>query len=192
MTNNIATVALMRHGGSHLIRPIVANLGFDIIEPGNFGAPLDKSVGPVIVFLRDPRDRMASTLRWWLEKPRKASLFPSNDSTSKDGQMLFLLDDQGFLVEMLEWANIWCNWSETIPYRVHFETISYKIVGGIANHLRLPQNPDRDKKIFSDVYQHSRTYTGNHSKWREYFGPMSLEFWNKNGGEDLLGMMGYI
>lgn len=191
MMNNVATIALLRHGGSHLIRPIVANLGFDIIEPGNFGAPLGQAVGPVIVFLRDPRDRMASTLRWWLDKPRKASLFPSTVAT-KDEQILFLLDDQAFLSEMLVWADIWCNWSKSMPYRVRFETISPRVVGGIANHLGLPQNPDRDEKIFSCVYGHGRTYTGSHSKWREYFGSMSLEFWNNNGGKDLLGMMGYV
>lgn len=188
-TGNIATVALLRHGGSHLIRPIIANLGFDIIEPGNFGAPLDQAVGPIIVFLRDPRDRMASTLRWWLDKPRKASLF-SSDAT-RDEQILFLLDDQQFLVEMLKWANVWCNWRKTVPYKVHFETISSRVVGGIANYLGLPQNPDRDERIFSDVYGHGRTYTGSYSKWREYFGPLSLEFWNRNGGQDLLNMMGY-
>src|SRR4051812_49294270 len=74
VTGNIATVALLRHGGSHLIRPIVSRLGFEIVEPGNFGAPLDQAVGPVVVFLRDPRDRMVSTLRWWREKPRKADM----------------------------------------------------------------------------------------------------------------------
>jgi hypothetical protein len=187
--NNIATVALLRHGGSHLIRPIVANLGFEIIEPGNFGAPLDQSVGPVIVFLRDPRDRMVSTLRWWHGKPRKAVMLDGNNN---DEQLRCLLETKGFLAEMLTWAEVWCNWNKTIPYKVHFETISPRVVGGIANHLSLPQNPDRDERIFDSVYGHGRTYTGNHSKWRESFGPLSIDYWNNNGGRDLLNMMGYV
>jgi hypothetical protein len=180
----------MRHGGSHLIRPIVANLGFDIIEPGNFGAPLDQAVGSVIVFLRDPRDRMVSTLRWWRGKPRKAASL--GDGNNDDAQIRHLLENMGFLAEMLVWANIWCNWTKTVPYKVHFETVSSRVVGGIASHLKLPQNPDRDERIFSDVYGHGRTYTGNHSKWRGHFGPLSIEYWNNKGGRDLLEMMGYV
>jgi hypothetical protein len=190
VTGNIATVALLRHGGSHLIRPIVSRLGFEIIEPGNFGAPLDQAVGPVIVFLRDPRDRMVSTLRWWREKPRKADML--GGESGDDAQLRYLLEKRGFLAEMLVWANVWCRWTKTVPYKVKFETISPGVIGGIANHLGLPHNSDRDEKIFSDVYGHGRTYTGRHSKWRESFGPMSIEYWNNNGGRNLLDMMGYV
>lgn len=188
--NKVATIALMRHGGSHLIRPIVSKLGFDIVEPGNFGAPLDQAIGPVVVFLRDPRDRMVSTLRWWRGKPRKAEMLGNNPSD--DSQLRHLLEQRGFLVEMLVWANVWCNWTKTVPYKVRFESISSRVVGGIANHLSLPQDSKRDERIFSEVYGHGRTYTGSHSNWRGSFGPLSIDFWNKKGGRDLLNMMGYV
>ena len=166
--NNIATIALMRHGGSHLIRPIIAKLGFDIIEPGNFGAPLDKSMGPVIVFLRDPRNRMVATLRWWRGKPRKASVL-SNVGITDDEQLLYLLRQQGFLEEMLRWAKIWCSWGDALY--VHFEGMSVSKVESISNHLGLPPDKERDKSIYNEVYGHGRTYTGNHSDWRGSFGP---------------------
>lgn len=185
---NIATVALMRHGGSHLIRPIVANLGFDIIEPGNFGAPLDQAVGPVIVFLRDPRDRIGATLRWWRGKPRKAAVL-SNGGETNDEQLLYLLQQQGFLDEMIRWAKIWCHWEGS--YVARFETMRYQVVGSIARHLGLPRDVGRDRRIFDLAYLKGRTYTGEHTKWREYFGPLSMEYWDKNGGPDLLNMMGY-
>lgn len=187
--DNIATIALMRHGGSHLIRPIVANLGFDIIEPGNFHAPLDQAVGPTIVFLRDPRNRMAATLRWWRTKPRKNDLLTSNGNTN-DEQLVYLLRNQNFLNEMLQWANIWCNWSP--PHLiVRFESMNVGRVKVIAKHLGLSDDKERDERVFNEVYEKGRTYTGNRSNWRDYFGPLSTQYWENNGGRDLMNLMGY-
>lgn len=186
---SICTVALLRHGGSHLIRPIVDKLGFDIVEPGNFDAPLDKAIGPVIVFLRDPRDRMVSTMRWWRGKPRKVAIMQEGKSTD-DAQLKWLLDSQHFLAEMLEWARIWCRW--TPSYVARFETIDATVVSEMASFLGLDHNPDRDKQIFESVYGHGRTYTGSHSKWRDHFGPLALDYWNNNGGDKLLSLMGYV
>lgn len=180
----------MRHGGSHLIRPIVAKLGFDIIEPGNFGARLDEKVGPVIVFLRDPRDRMVSTMRWWRGKPRKAAQLAKAGDTD-DLQILYLLKDQGFMEEMLVWANIWCKFYGP-RLQLNFERMSILTVGTIARYLNLGPNEKRDERIFLEVYEHSRTYTGKHSKWQDSFGPLSLEYWNNNGGSNLLSLMGYV
>jgi hypothetical protein len=133
---------------------------------------------------------MVSTLRWWRNKPRKVALL-GNDN-SDDAQLRHLLEKRGFLDEMLVWTDVWCTWTKTVPYKVKFETISSKVVGGIANHLSLPQNEDRDERIFSEIYGHGRTYTGNHSNWRDSFGPLSLDYWNANGGKVLLDMMGYV
>ncbi len=186
---SVATVALMRHGGSHLIRPIVAKMGFDIIEPGNFGASLDQAVGPVIIFLRDPRNRMVSTMRWWREKPRKAALLAEAGDTD-DAQLQYLLDEQGFLPEMLEWAKEWCRFRPG-SLTVYFEYMDSVVVGVIARHLGLDSDKKRDVEIFQEVYGHGRTYTGNLSKWENSFGPLSMAFWNNNGGNELLSMMGY-
>jgi hypothetical protein len=183
-----ATVALMRHGGSHLIRPIVAKLGFDIVEPGNFGAPLAEAVGPVIVFLRDPRNRMSATLRWWAARGK---LHPSVTNAAMDEQMLFLLREKGFLEEMLRWASVWCNWSPPKTV-VRFERMNLASIRLIANRLGLSRDVERDKRIFGEVYGKGRTYTGNHSNWKEYFGPLSMTYWNNSGGSELLKLMGYV
>lgn len=187
----IATVALLRHGGSHLIRPIVSKLGAEIIEPGNFGAPLDQAHGPVIVFLRDPRDRMAATHRWWSQKPRKARLM-GLAGNSTDEQIAWLLDDAGFLGEMLRWARIWCYWPQAL--KVRFEDIAgcgTEEIRRIASHLGLVRDYQRDAEIYDAVWLKGRTYTGKHSDWREYFGPQSNEVWKTNGGPELLELMGY-
>lgn len=187
----IATVALMRHGGSHLIRPIVAKLGFEIIEPGNFGAPLDQAQGRVIVFLRDPRDRMVATHRWWLHKPRKAASMAAGGE-SADAQIAWLLTEGQFLPEMLRWARIWCTCPEALTVR--FEDLRERGTNEItrlAAYLGLPANAERDAAIFTQVYGHGRTYTGRHSDWRDIFGPKATQVWALHGGPDLLWMMGY-
>ncbi len=186
----VATIALMRHGGSHLIRPIVAQMGFDIVEPGNFGAPLDEAQGPVIVFLRDPRDRMVSTLRWWREKPRKLTeLTVKCKGKSDDEQLLYLLSEDGFLEEMLTWARIWCNWPNALIIR--FEDIRYQgcsVIDTIADHLGFVGDTEA---IFNAVYEKSHTFTGRYSNWYEWFGVKSNSYWELNGGIELLELMGY-
>lgn len=180
----VATVALMRHGGSHLIRPIVAKMGFDIREPGNFDFPIDEAEGPVVVFLRDPRDRMAASLRWWMERGKG-----DRYGESSDEQLAGMLTEGGFIADMTRWAGIWCKWPGSLTVR--FEDLRsdgvYQ-VSRIARHLGV----DCDAAaIFNEVYGKGRTYTGRHSNWVEHFGPLSIAAWSTHGGPDLLETMGY-
>lgn len=190
----VATVALMRHGGSHLIRPIVSRLGFEIIEPGNFGAPLDQAQGPVIVFLRDPRDRMVATRRspgGWLHKPRKSEQL-MRVASDEDGQLAWMIDDAGFMTEMLRWARIWCRWPGALIVR--FENVrsdGCAEVSRIMAHLGLSENRDRAVALFAETYGTGRTYSGRHSDWRESFGPLARAAWERTGGAELLELMGY-
>lgn len=187
----IATVALLRHGGSHLIRPIVAGLGCEeIVEPGK-NAPLDRAQGPVIAFVRDPRDRMAATLRWWRGKPGKAARLPAGDDEAL-AWLLVQAEDGGFLAAMLEWARIWCFWPGAL--RVSFEDMRAQgpaEVGRIAAHLGLPADPARDGRLFGEHYAAGKTYTGRHSDWRQTFGPLANAAWAAHGGAELLEIMGY-
>lgn len=189
----ICTVPLMRHGGSHLIRPIVAALGGDpIIEPGRVTAPIDESHGPVIVFRRDPRDRMAATQRWWTGKPRKLQSMRQGGDDA-DGQIAWLLIEGGFLPEMLRWARIWCNRPDALTVR--FEDMRERgtdEIARIAEHLGKPRDYQRDAEIWESIWLKGRTYTGKHSDWREYFGPKSNAVWEREGGPELVRLMGYV
>ncbi len=187
----ICTIALLRHGGSHLIRPIVADLGFQIIEPGNFGASIDRARGPTIVFLRDPRDRMVATHRWWTGKPRKATSMAAGGDTA-DGQIAWLLTEGGFLQEMLRWARIWCQWPRALTVRFEdFRKNGPLEVWRIGCHLGLDRTYPQDVELFNKVYGQGRTYTGSHSDWRQTFGPLSNAAWAENGGPELLWLMSY-
>lgn len=184
----IATVALMRHGGSHLIRPIVSRMGFEIIEPGNFGAPANRARGPVIVFLRDPRDRMVSTFRWWMNKPRKVEILIGRGDTD-DAKLAWLLGDYGFMAEMTGWSQIWCPWPDALTVRFEdLRTDGPREVMRIAKHFGVGCDA---AAVFDAVYAKGRTYTGQHSDWREGFGPLSLATWADHGGPELLEIMGY-
>lgn len=189
----VATVALLRHGGSHLIRPIVARLGFDIIEPGKHGAAIDQAEGPVIVFLRDPRDRMVATWRWWLRQPGKSDRL-ARVSAVPDEQLAWLLAeaDGGFVAEMLRWAEIWCAWPNALTVR--FEELretGTREIARIAAHLGKPEDYQRDAAIWDAVFEKGRTFTGRYSDWREMFGPKSTAAWEEHGGPRLLELMGY-
>lgn len=183
------TVALMRHGGSHLIRPIVHGMtGAQLLEPGKKGRPIDRAEGPVIVFLREPRDRMVATFRWWSKKEGKAARLAAAGK-SVDRQMAWLLSDAGFMADMLRWSKIWCSWPGALTVR--FEDIRANgpsEVERIATFLGVKCDAD---ELFGQVYKNSPTYTGRHSDWREWFGPRSLAAWDANGGQELLRVMDY-
>lgn len=188
----IATVALMRHGGSHLIRPIVAELGFDIIEPGNFGAPIGEARGKVIVWLRDPRDRMVSTMRWWRNKPRKLNALTAAGD-SDDEQLAWLLGEGGFLPEMLRWSRIWCArpLGTENALAVRFEDMrQWPIVeiDAIARHLGVACDAVAIRDL---TLERGRTFTGRYSDWRQSFGPLATAVWSAQGGAELLEIMGY-
>lgn len=188
----ICTVALMRHGGSHFIRPIVHEItgGAEIVEPGKKGRPLGEAKGPVIVFLRRPRDRIVATYRWWMRQDGKRARLERAGKTP-DARIAWLLEhaDGGFLPGMLEWARIWCRWPGALTVR--FEDLREKgaeEVTRIANFLAVDCDAEA---IFRKVYGNSPTFTGAHSDWQATFGPKATEAWRRNGGAELLRLMGY-
>jgi hypothetical protein len=188
---NTATIALMRHDGSHLIRPIVDQLGFTIVEPGKFGAPKAQAVGPVVVWLRDPRNRMVSTLRWRFDKPKYADRLKRFDG-NHDLELVWLLGDQKFMSEMVRWARTWMRWDGAL--RVKFEDFKSDgpaQIARIAAHLGCAVDPVRDERLYQEIWEHSRTYTGSHSVWQEWFGPQTKQFWREHGGDELVHLMGY-
>jgi hypothetical protein len=200
------TVALLRHGGSHLIRPIVAEIsGAPIIEPGKKGAPEGKSQGPVIVFLRDPRDRIVATYRWTMRREgSKKQLRIARAGRNDDERLAYFITAGSdavtdYISPMMDWARVWCYWPGAL--RVHFETL--RELGGaevarVASFLKydFPEalqftDDRRAAELFARVNDNAKTVQGPHSKWREWFGPLSKAAWLNHDGEKLLEIMGY-
>lgn len=190
----VATVALMRHGGSHLIRPIVSGMGFELVEPGNFNAPIDKAFGPVVFFPRDPRDRVVSLLRFNLRfKPAKR-LIAAKKGTANDTMLAVTLNSEPFIAEMLRWAKIWAVWPGAL--RLNYEELaaSSTALGAVAKisaFLGLSKDADRDQRLLASVFEKSHTFSGEHSHWQDWFGRQSLEIWQRDGGPELVQILGY-
>lgn len=204
-----ATVACLRHAGTHLIRPIVFDLGFRIVEPGyqavnyetgeEFIAPIDKAEGPVILFPRDPRNRIVALCRWKLEHSAatRSIVTRNGTATTKDAMVVATMESEPFLANMLEWAQIWCVDRAADSLRVTFEDLSKSehsaraLVGKMADHLGLSPDGARDRRIVAAHFRQSPTYTGDLSRYKDWFGPESWHTWESQGGPQLMHLMGY-
>lgn len=204
-----ATVACLRHAGTHLIRPIVFDLGFRIVEPGYKGVdyetgeeiiyPIDQSNGPTILFPRDPRNRIVALCRWKLEHSAatKAIVTRNGMATTNDAMIVATMESEPFIANMLEWAQIWCVDRAHDSLRVTFEALSESdhkargLVGEMAKHLGLEPDGVRDQRIVKDHYRQSPTYTGDLSRYKDWFGPESWHTWESQGGPQLMRLMGY-
>lgn len=200
------TVALLRHGGSHLIRPIVAEIsGASIIEPGKNGAPPNKAAGPVIVFLRDPRDRIIATYRWTMRREfTKKAIRMARAGQTDDERLAYFIRSGAdtvtdYITPMTAWAKTWCGWPGALTVR--FESL--RELGG-AEIARIASFLERDfpaarnytaaamaDGLFRSINDNAPTVVGRHSNWREWFGPLSKAAWKENLGEQLLEIMGY-
>lgn len=182
-TRKLYTVMAMRHSGTHLILPIVKQItGKALYRPKGEEALICEPSGPVIVFLRDPRNRLISAWRW------KRGSLPSDRQmakfmvTQKDG------DARSPMSFMLRWAQRWAGFEGAL--QVRFESIASEGVREVARIAAFLGKDIDASAIYSRNWRQG-TFTGQHSDWRECFGPLSLEAWNENGGPKLLKTMGY-
>ncbi len=192
----MVTVALLRHGGSHLIRPLVTRLmpTAVLVEPGKGQAALDEAMGPIVVLRRDPRNRMVSTLRWMREKGGLKATELESAGQDDDSRLAWLLTHRTaqrhtFIEGMTKWARIWCSWSDGLQLRFEdFAADGVFQVERLALHLGVECDA---ASIYSEVYGIARTYTGRHSIWQEWAGPKSIAAWKTGGGPELMEIMGY-
>ena len=169
-------------------------MGFDIVEPGNFNAPLDEAFGPVIFFPRDPRDRLVSMARFNLRlKPAKRA-FMIKRGTANDHMLAVLLDSEPFISAMIEWAKVWASWPGAL--RINYEELSNRetapaAVAKIGAHLGIKSDAEHDAALLDAYFERSHTFDGVHSRWQDWFGPHSRGIWKRDGGPELLSILGY-
>jgi hypothetical protein len=131
---------------------------------------------------------MVSTMRWWRNKPKKLIALTAAGE-SDDEQLAWLIDEGGFLPEMLRWAHIWCRWLDALTVR--FEDMRRQPtaeIDAIARHLGVACDA---VAIRDATLETGRTFTGHYSNWRETFGPLANAAWAACGGAELLEVMGY-
>lgn len=182
------TVAVLRHGGSHLIRPLVKRVGRrPIVEPGTHGAPADRAEGPVIVLVRDPRNRIVSEVRWQADKSGCALRREGADTV-----IAALIRRPATMPAMLEWARRWTNWPGAMVLQYEeFATAEsgVRAIAAIATFLGVVE-PDPAAR-YRWIWRTSRTVQAEPSDWRTWFGPAAREAWAACGGPELQKVMGY-
>lgn len=197
------TVAAMRHGGTHLITPIVRKFtDRPVYSPKGLASLNCIPSDIVIVFVRDPRNRVVSNLRYKLGDRAKAL-----DQAGRDQALLAFLasrkGEESFTVIdfMIRWAQKWVRddlgRAVRRSTRVRFEELagenSLAEVARIGKFLQdagaeLVASPSEAKAY---ALGKSGTWTGSHSNWREWFGPSSIKHWRANFGPNCTQMMGY-
>lgn len=204
-TNKPYTVAALRHGGTHLIQPIVRRLtGKTVYAPkGNISLHCIPS-RIVVVFTRDPRNRVVSNLRY-----KTGLMLDRTTLADRDQALLHFLKTskaQGHdlpIDHMQKWATVWVGMAEKPGKRavklMTFEALASPATG-VDEVLQLVaflnQAQDDPLRASSEsAYEYSMgksgTFTGRHSDWREWFGEESRRFWRANFGAALTSRMGY-
>jgi len=184
------TLIAMRHGGTHLIQPLIRELtGKSVYVPKGNNA-LDCRPGrKLVIFLRDPRNRVVSQLRY--KNPR---IQPGEKA---DEQLASLMGREKMgsttLDYMLAWASKWGCAYRGGCLQMRFEDLVADPLYAaecVALYLDVPGGQNAAKAVEYTIGK-SGTFTGRHSRWREWFGPKSTQAWRKGDGPQILRLMGY-
>ncbi len=179
------TLIAMRHGGTHLIQPLIRHLTDKPVYVPKGENSLTCVPSPkLVIFLRDPRNRMVSMLRYKR---------PNAIAAESDGALAALLDGSkggGNPIDfMRSWAGVWARRSDGLIVRFE-ELMADKLAQTerIKAYLDAPGEP---QAAVDYTFGKSGTWTGRHSRWQEWFGPLSRAVWLRRGGQTLQHMMGY-
>ena len=182
-TEKPLTLIALRHSGTHLIQPIMRRLSNKTVyaPKGNDAVQCTPSE-KVVIFLRDPRDTIVSQARY-----KNAGLVEGK----ADRRIVRLLKrgDETPVAHMTKWASRWATGAGLI---VRFEELTdpatrREQVERIRDYIG---GGDVDDAI-AYAFGKSVTWTGKHSKWRDWFGPEATKMWKKQNGAHLVALMGY-
>lgn len=197
------TVAAMRHGGTHLITPIVRKFtDRPVYSPKGVASLNCIPSDVVIVFTRDPRNRVVSNLRYKLGDQAKGLNADQRDealatflASRKHDGALTVIDF------MARWAQKWRR--PNIGPSVRFATlVRFEELAGensLAETTRIGKFlADSGAKLVAAASEarayalgKSGTWTGSHSNYAEWFGPRARDYWRSNFGPDCTRAMGY-
>lgn len=195
------TVICFRHGGTHLIFPFIQQMStLPIVEAGKLHELAHTPDGPVVVIWRDPRNRIVSTYRWNLKRrPDRVKRWGATDderlaaliSKPDMPNLPRMKEAQGvsYTVAMRKFVGHWMKYGATTTFEAltdpHRSSMAAETVAEAVGYW------GDAKRALENVMGKSHTYTGKFSDWREWFGPKSIEAWEREGGPELCRMMGY-
>lgn len=179
------SVMVMRHAGAHLILPMVKSMtGKAIYRTKGPESLICEPSGKVIIFMRNPRNRLISFFRWKRgQLPTDAELAEFMTKPKRDGEY-----------SPLEFATAWAKrWRHRKgALHVRFEDLADAVNGPteiarMAGFLGVDADPNA---VFAS-FVGKGTFTGRHSDWRTCFGPKSDRAYRRHGGAELDRLMGY-
>ena len=201
---NKVTIAARRHGGTHLINPLCKRLAGRKCFSADKARSLFVPTGPLVVFTRDPRNTLISRLRWDLKNKGLPANPPPDfgydEKLARRLGMTTMPNDRDppefwYLTGMKYQLAYWGYWLALGYPKIvsRFETLANEDTGvaetaRIGEYLQTKEDPEA---IFRGLFRVSPTYNGSFSDWREWFGPLSMEAFKRNGGPAVLAVMGY-
>lgn len=197
-------MASRRHGGTHLINPICKRLSGHNCRSADKARQLFVPTGPLVVFLRDPRNIFISRFRWDLKRSHHSTAplvgFGYDQLLAERLHSVThpnLRDPPEFwhTVGMGYGLAYWGYWLRMpVPKIIsRFEVLANAKTGPEeAKRLRDYFQTDADyEAVFHSLYKVSPTYNAQPTDWREWFGPRMTDAFNMHGGRELLTLMGY-
>lgn len=179
------TIFCLRHGGTHLIKPLVKRLAnLPMVDVGKRDMSDHVPIGPVVVAFRDPRNVMVAMRKWELRRAGK-SIVPDR---SHDKAISRLIGNH--MEFMTKGVNAWV---DRPAIRTTFEALTGLFGDHEANRIgcELGCAHGAGADALTVVWGTGHTYTGEFSDHRKWFGPLSIAAWDHNGGAALLAKMGY-
>lgn len=184
-TTKPQTVMVLRHSGTHLILPIVKRLtGKPVYRPKGQDCLTCVPNGPVVVFVRNPRNWIVSSYRWKRGSDLSDARLANFMTRVKDGAEM----------NALQFAHAWAKRWMVHPGAMQMRMEDLKdrekgiaILESLRGFLKAGGNP---AEVYDSVYG-GGTYTGRHSNWKEWFGPLSRATWRANRGREIEELMGY-
>jgi hypothetical protein len=197
-------IAAMRHGGHHLINPLVKKLGVA-------GLSADKQIGllvpddKLIVFMRDSRNTITSAFRWKLRQcGRTDAPLPGYDeeiaerlgivATRKKASKYLpgSTGKTGIETRIIYWSH-YLQFPNKLVVRFEDLTsetpkVQRRTLIAIKDYLGSDGDPEA---IFATYYRKSTTYSGKFTDWRQWWGPKARASFAHNKGNQLLGILGY-
>ena len=188
------TLIILRHGGTHLIKPIVKALvgkwqggkGYTIIERD----PL----GPTVVCIRDPRNRIISAFRWKYKgspiDPIKADRWLANFISTKKP-----LTGIAPVAFMHTWADKWMDRDDVMYVRfedlIGHKRFAIRTLAKIVRYAGASVSNEEIEEQYAKIFKRGPFWTGEHSKYEKWFGPLASKAWEEAEGPLLVKKMGY-
>jgi hypothetical protein len=197
------TVVVWRHGGSHLILPLAKQLSpLPIVDAEKLKTFHPNPKGQTILFWRDPRNRIVSTYRWIVRnKPKKLRKLAGFSDDERIASLIRRREHKtrqpahrglSFLQAMRSTYDRWS--AEPGAHIFRFESMIDPEDGpaeACVLALALDSQHENPEALWHEIIGSGSTFTGSHSDWRDWFGPMATEAWEAEGGDDLVDLMEY-